>query len=512
MKRRYGAVSLALVLSVLMAVMAVRDTEAITFNPTITASLSTQAAGQPADATTVFSLPKGSAQFFVQITWTPPEFTVARDVPLGALTAKLNSLATLGLANQACNTAFVVNFDSTAAGAPPGSGMLNASVNTADTVTYLQQFDDLNGNNLPDAVDKYPDFLNRMFPGVTPLARRFGQASVGGKPVSLNLVVFEPGVTLPAPYGTLPAEWGYPSVSVLQNNGDPGAETVVSAITDFCTPLRSEVVVYGVSKDNPDTAANEGGVTVQTNPAAAGTYSFHARSISLWDADNDDIDNSLDTCPYNANVGDPTVAGSGDQDGDGIDDACDPTLNEATGGSDHDGDGYVNRLDFCPLVADGAATTNQSDADVDGISDACDTSPSVREGPPPVEVIDTAEVTITGAPATATAAPTTTAAATGTAAATKTATAAATGTAAATKTATAVATKTPTAAATKTATAAATKTATKTATAVATGTPTGGDEGEDEGGFPAWAWIVIGVAVVAVVGGGAAAFAMMRRG
>jgi hypothetical protein len=35
MKRRYGEVSLALVLSVLMAVMAVRDAEAITFNPTL---------------------------------------------------------------------------------------------------------------------------------------------------------------------------------------------------------------------------------------------------------------------------------------------------------------------------------------------------------------------------------------------------------------------------------------------------------------------------------------------
>jgi hypothetical protein len=394
MKRRYGAVSLALVLSVLITMMAVRDTEAITFNPTLTASLSTQAAGQPVDVTTVFAIPKGNAQYFAQVTWTPPEFTMSQDAPIGAVVAKLDSFATLGLANQTCNTAFIIHFDSTLPGAPPGSGLLNASVNTADTLTYAQQFGDLNGNNLPDGVDKYPDFLTRMFPGVTPLARRFGQASVGGSPVSLNLVVFQPGVTLPAPLGTLPAAYGYPSISVLRNNGDPEAVPAPSAITDWCTPLRSEVVVYGVSKDNPQTPANEGGVTVQTNPAAAGTYSFRAHSISLRDADNDDIDNSLDTCPYDANTGDPTVAGSGDQDGDGIDDACDPTINEATNGGDHDGDGYVNRLDNCPLVANGVAQTNQSDADVDGIGDACDTSPSVAEGPPPVEVTNTAGVQI----------------------------------------------------------------------------------------------------------------------
>src|SRR4030042_617720 len=136
MKRKYGAVSLALVLSVLMAVMAVRDTEAITFNPTLTVSLSTQAAGQPVDVTSVFNVPKG-LYYFAQVTWTPAEFTLSQDAPLGAIVAKLDSVATLGLANQTCNTAFPVHFDSTMAGAPPGSGLLNASVNTADTLPWI---------------------------------------------------------------------------------------------------------------------------------------------------------------------------------------------------------------------------------------------------------------------------------------------------------------------------------------------------------------------------------------
>jgi hypothetical protein len=265
-----------------------------------------------------------------------------------------------------------------------------------------------------------------MFPGVQPLARRFGNAVVGGKPVSLNFVVFSPGVTLPAQLGTLPAEYGYPAISVLQDNGDPLREPAPNAISDNCAPLASTTVNYGVSLDNPDTAGvNEGGITVQSNPAAAGTYSYHNRTISIWDADDDGWDNSIDTCPYNVNVGDPTVAASGDPDGDGLDDACDPTPTEST--TDYDGDGYVNRLDFCPQVADGLATTNQADRDRDNIGDACDTSPDVGEGPAPVDATSTSDVTITGAPVTATAAPTTTAAATGTAAATKTATAAATG-------------------------------------------------------------------------------------
>jgi hypothetical protein len=513
MKRRYGAVSLALVLSVLMAVMAVRDTEAITFNPTLTVSLSTQDAGAPVDVTSVFNVPKGGPYYFGQITWTPAQFTLAKssDIPLGAVVGKLNSVATLGLANQVCMTEFPVQFDSTAAGAPPGSGLLNASVNTADTVTWAGQFDDTNGNKLPDGVEKYPDFLVRMFPGVQPLARRFGNAVVGGKPVSLNFIVLPPGATLPAPLGALPAEWGYPSLSVLQDNGDPGRQIVPSAISDNCPPLLSTTVNYGVSKDNPDTTANEGGVTIQSNPAAAGTYTYHNRTLSLFDADDDGWDNSIDTCPYNANTGDPTVAGSGDSDGDGLDDACDPTPNEATGGNDHDGDGYVNRLDDCPLVPNGMAGSNQVDKDVDNIGDDCDQNPSVGEGPAQVDVVGTSDVTVTGAPVTsvATATPAATAAVTGTAAATKTATAAATGTAAATKTATAAATKT----ATPKATAAATKTATPKATAAATGTPAAGDGGDEEDeGFPAWAWIVIGVAVVVVVGGAGVAFTMMRRG
>ena len=37
-----------------------------------------------------------------------------------------------------------------------------------------------------------------------------------------------------------------------------------SAITDFCTPLTVNGNSFGVSVDNPDTPANEGGVPLRT--------------------------------------------------------------------------------------------------------------------------------------------------------------------------------------------------------------------------------------------------------
>jgi len=513
MKHRYGAVSLALVLSVLVALVAalvaVRVSDAITYEPTLTASVSSPAAGATADLTTEFGIPKGSAQFFAQATFTPPEFGVAKNpVTKGALVGKLNALATLGLINGPCSTALTVIFDSLDPDPTAGSGMFAASTNISDTVTFDDQFQDLDGNTLPDGVDKYPDFLTRMFPGLTPAARQYGQVSVAGSAVSLNFVIFQPGATLPAPLGTLDASWGYPSVSVLNNNGDPGAVAAPSAITDFCTPLRSTVMTYGVSKDNPDTAANESGATVQTNPAAAGTYTFRSLSVSQYDADDDDLENGIDTCPFNKFVDANGDTVPDDTDNDGIDDSCDPTPTQAA--ADPDQDLYSSRNDNCPLVANGADPDNQKDGDTDSIGDACDTlgAEGIGKGPAfpdggtasPVTRTITADVSITG----------------GTPAQSPTA-AATTVVPTATKTATAV-----TGSPTKTATAVGSPTKTATATPVKTATPTpvataippaqgGGGLLEDDEGFPTWAFIVIGVAAVLMLGGLGTAFTVVRR-
>ena len=119
----------------------------------------------------------------------------------------------------------------------------------------------------------------------------------------------------------------------------------------------------------------------------AGDYKFTVFTVAQRDADNDGIQNSMDTCPYVPNKGDSTKLNDGDADGDGIDAACDPNDDPISRGTntDQDADGYLNRQDNCPLVPNGQdskdqPTGNQHDADFDGIGDVCDTNPDSPDG------------------------------------------------------------------------------------------------------------------------------------
>jgi hypothetical protein len=338
-----------------------RFAEASTFNPSFEAALANTAAGANANISTVFGIPAPDSNFGYVVTFTPSEFTVASDaaVPNGAHVADLSSDVTLGLINGACNSALPLSFD-----------MMDATTNTANTVTYMDGFQDFSPlNGLPDAVDRYPVFLNTLFPGATPRARFYGQVSVAGTPVAVNFVLFELGTSL-AGLPSFPADYGYPSVTVL---GDPVAAPSPNPITDFCTPLETSYTVFGVSQNNPDTPPNEGGYVVRRNPSLIGAYLFRAWASSLYDADSDGIENGLDTCPFVANLGDPRVPGSGDMDNDGLDDACDPEPDVTV--VDVDGDAFTNRQDNCPLAAD-----DNTDSDRDQIGDACDPNPGVPDG------------------------------------------------------------------------------------------------------------------------------------
>jgi hypothetical protein len=353
--------ALAALLTVVV-VVAQWDTAKATYNPTMAASVSDTEAGANADVTTEFNIPVGDFNFDVMIVFTPLEFGMGDpNTSLGAHVADLQSDSTLGLLNNVCITALPVSFE-----------MLKATTNTADTISFEDGFADLDGNTLPDAVDKYPDFLNTMYPGITPLSRSYGQTSVAGTPVSLNQVVFEPGTTLHGQ--AFDASIGYGSVSVLN---DPTAELEPGSITDFCLPLLASTTRFGITKDNAATAADESGYVGNINPTAGGDYTFTTFTISQGDADGDGIENDLDTCPFDVNEGDPRVAGDGDDDMDGIDNVCDPE--PQTANTDQDDDIYLNRGDNCPLVSN----PDNADADGDRIGDLCDTEgngPDVADG------------------------------------------------------------------------------------------------------------------------------------
>jgi hypothetical protein len=232
----------------------------------------------------------------------------------------------------------------------------------------------------------WPEYINRLFEGednpgypLQPIRRSAGITKVAGIPVLLQFLVFEPGTLIDKDIPNGP-ELGFPSVTLLQNAGDPDVNPEPGAITDFCTPLTSHNETFGESIDNeltPD--IDEGGVPLQMTPTD-GKYVFTGLSFGQRDADGDSYENSFDTCPYDANVGNPRVTNDGDFDGDGLDAACDPSDDPAAGGtnSDQDGDGYLNRQDNCPLISNGQDTTNQNDNDSDQIGDVCDSTPGTE--------------------------------------------------------------------------------------------------------------------------------------
>jgi hypothetical protein len=354
--------------------------EASSFSPSVAVSLANPAPGANSSITTTVALPLQDAMFETVVMFTPPEFGIADGdtVSDGAVVGTMNQDMVLGLIGSSCNQLLEPEWD-----------LLDGSTNIADTVSYEDVdddgdpdfFEDENGDDLLDSVTKYPEPLTRIFPGVTPRARIVGLTPIAGVPFLVNFVTFEPGTDLLG--YTFHPSLGYPTAVVFLDNGDIQSVQEPGAISDWCSPLNMEVVVQGITVNNPGTAADEGGESYRTNPAVSGTYGFTTFAVSLPDADDDGYENPLDTCPFSDNVGNPRVVAAGDQDNDGLDAACDPNDNPATGGtnSDQDGDGYLNRQDNCPLVQNGQSDLmNQSDTDLDGIGDSCDIDPNVTSG------------------------------------------------------------------------------------------------------------------------------------
>ncbi len=268
-----------------------------------------------------------------------------------------------------------------------------------------------------------------ILPSTPPRERQTLHTNALGTEVWVDVMTYDPGLL----GGAASAPLGHATTFILEN-ANPLNPSAPSLITDNC----------GQSNSFSQSGMASGGAVHRSNPASPGTKNFGLNSSSPRDADQgpsapaepttfpfppcvtgtpscplplppgipvggldgDGLVNNLDVCPFTPNFGSPlSPAGppfSGDEEPgspqfpDGIDSACDPNPT-AFNGSDADGDGYANRGDNCPLVANGIPPlpnpTNQRDVGeflsgtpvdggpaTDSIGDDCDLNPTVADG------------------------------------------------------------------------------------------------------------------------------------
>jgi hypothetical protein len=370
------------------------------FDPSFGVTLAQPAPQVLSEITLSFRLESGP-QMAATVIYIPRDWGIVPGdlIPVGAKVGFIDSIETFGLINSSCSQEISWRFE-----------LQNASLDPASTVSlydYEQGFDPSGGiygpfvfaedrdkNGLADAVDHYPDFLNDALNGERPLVRLAAVSVLAGIPHLRQLLIFTPGTRLnvagspTAQSLTDAGVSGYPMVLVSADFRNLDGARQPGPITDYCTPGDFTISLSSVENGQP----------LLVNPQA-GSYGFTLVSISKRDADADGFENSLDTCPFVTNVGDPTALGSGDADQDGLDAVCDTNDDPIQAGtnSDEDGDRYLNRQDNCPLVQNGvegygwtgyrdppseatADSSRHADADSDDIGDACDPNPDSPDG------------------------------------------------------------------------------------------------------------------------------------
>jgi len=251
------------------------------------------------------------------------------------------------------------------------------------------EFTAMAGNQVSDGAEAIPSFIRDSFDPdgdpdnggyVTPRARYYGVAFVASALiVTLQFVIMDPGaLTTFQSLDWATANWGYSSTTFLQ---DPLAPPSNSAISDFCN-FSSNTRLFGITHDNACTGAsppvactgtgagftlrlaadggcpgvtapNECGGVRSTNPPTAQRVRYYQYSVSQRDYDDDSHENALDVCHSDANAAwDPRAfngSSGSDGDADGLPAACDP--NNAAFNNDQDADGWQNRIDICPTIA-----------------------------------------------------------------------------------------------------------------------------------------------------------------
>ena len=432
--KRIVALGLFALVALTLGLFAASGTEAQSYKPTNSFTVANPVGGAVSNNTQIvriaapdYNYEDSSMYSFTPIDWWSPPSAA---IPMYAGVGLLSSTATIGTFNGKCAT-----------DAPPIFNLWNASVDTSqqlrpDEMAWTNTDIPVPTGNyvagIPDYLARYPHFLNLMLdpdgphgpiPPLKPRARYAGDYPVAGSNMLIELVILSPGqiAQLPGIRTQMVSGMGYVFLTMLNNPVDQAEKP--GSVSDFCTALMSTTLLYGNTTNNPATAADESGFIATKNPPSnsgvlgSGTHMQRNFSQSERDADGDGWENDFDPCPFTP---DPlwqprlqcTHVGPGDHDCDGLPDSCDPDPQGAppepdpipgtncvdpNTQSDCDLDGYNNRQDICPLVANGCKNNvcnlniynpiwdNQSDEDgkvtnvdlgpsPDSIADVCDDS------------------------------------------------------------------------------------------------------------------------------------------
>ena len=348
-------------------------------------------AGAPTYSMAGFSLPKGDAQFAGVVTYIPNEFSITpgAEFPIGTRVGRLEAISVIGLINNQCDN--VLNLIGTA-----GFELYNSSLDINDTLEFEEESggedperedwaEDLDGNTLIEAIDKYPTFVNRVIDDEDgnpqqPLRRSAGRIIISGQDVLIQFLIFEPGTFIDK-HLTNDAALGYPSVTLLQNAGDPDILWEPEPVTDYCTPLEAATATFGIG-DACDSVVNDDLEDDDLINDGCPTLGIHETPEQCADDKDDDNDGLVnDGCPAD---GDPELPeqcdNSEDDDNDGaVNDGC-PMDESAESGEqcdnneDDDSDGSIN--DGCPADGDPELPENcgynDEDDDDDGVvNDGC---------------------------------------------------------------------------------------------------------------------------------------------
>ncbi|MDO8616217.1 MAG: hypothetical protein Q7T33_10880 [Dehalococcoidia bacterium] len=359
-------------------------------------------AGAASTFATGFDLPTGDVNFggivaYISSDW---NLTLGDEFPVGTKVGRVESLATIGIIGAQCDNK--LNLVGTA-----GFEMFNSSIDINDTIEFDEESagdttkedwaEDLDKDGLKDFVTKYPAFISRVIKDQNdkpqqPLRRSAGHLVIAGADVLLQYLVYEPGTFINKNLQNDP-ELGYPTVTLLQNIGDPDLVPEPGPITDFCSPLQATVTSLGTGDacdsvvnddEGDDELINDGCPALGTSETEAKPFDGSDPCANNTDDDLlDDLDSSRtaghgevalvnDGCPKAGDKSEAdisyTLYRNPDKEG---------TLTFTTvavAQSDPDGDGLETSLDTCPLVANvgDPRIKEDGDADGDGLDAACD--------------------------------------------------------------------------------------------------------------------------------------------